>query len=102
MVFLPRIRDMSALRAELERLSTMLENEEEGIALIQRVLEESQPRPGKDAKQGEKNQYAVRFADKIGEFIAKDLEPRFKGIQATTRRGLLSQAFPSRWAQVPS
>ena len=64
----------------------MPDTEDEGIAIIRQVLHEASPRPGEGASQTEKNKYAIRFADKMAELIARDLKPSLGGIEATTKR----------------
>jgi hypothetical protein len=58
----------------------------DGVAVIREVLDASQPRPDIAASVGEKNQYAVRFAEQMAKRIADDLGPSLRGIQATTKR----------------
>lgn len=60
---------------------------EEGARILADVLKFSEPRPSVNAVQAEKNKYAIRFADKMAELIARDLGPHLKGIEATTKRG---------------
>ena len=59
---------------------------ERGIAVIGDVLAASKPRPDRSDSATIKILYAVRFADKMAEIIAKDLSPRMRGIKATTKR----------------
>jgi hypothetical protein len=54
--------------------------------VIRAVLAASSPRPDVDDPVGEKNQYAVRFAERMAIRIAADLSDRFRGIAATTKR----------------
>lgn len=56
------------------------------MAVIKEVLKAAQPRPEPSAGQGEKNNYAVRFADKMADVLARDLTPKLPGIEATTKR----------------
>ena len=62
----------------------------DGPAMLRKVLEQSAPRPERKASQAEKNQYAVRFADRMAELLARDLSPRMQGIEASTKRGASS------------
>ena len=80
------IRDIRALLADRERISTMAKIVDEGVIIIAAVLKECAPRPAESDDQGDKNKYAVRFADKMAETIARDLRPRLRGIEATTKR----------------
>lgn len=57
-----------------------------GDEVLKIVLRESSPRPTSTSSQGEKTNYAVRFADKMAEELARDLEPHFPGIDASTAR----------------
>jgi hypothetical protein len=59
---------------------------EEGRAVIGEVLEASVPRPHAGESSKAKILYAVRFADKMAEVLARDLAPKMKGIRATTKR----------------
>jgi hypothetical protein len=58
----------------------------DGAAVIREVLDASLPRPEVTDAVGVKNQYAVRFADHLARYIANDLAPSLRGIQATTKR----------------
>jgi hypothetical protein len=58
----------------------------DGAAFIREILEASRPRPEMVDPVGDKNQYAVRFSDHAAKRIARDLEPRLRGIDATTKR----------------
>jgi hypothetical protein len=58
----------------------------DGVAVIREVLDASRPRPDVAAPVGEKNQYAVRFAEHMAKRVADDLAPRLRGIHATTKR----------------
>jgi hypothetical protein len=61
-----------------------------GAAVLREVLASAEPRPDAAASPAGKGQYAVRFAEKMGEVMARDLSPRMAGIQATTKRGSAS------------
>ncbi len=65
-------------------------NSGDGVAVIRGVLKASRPRPEVAAPVGEKNQYAVRFAEHMAKCIADDLAPRLRGILATTKRTAVS------------
>lgn len=54
--------------------------------VISEVLKASEPRPERSDSVGEKNQYAVRFADNMAARIAADLSDRLGDIEATTKR----------------
>src|SRR5688572_9378986 len=58
----------------------------DGAAVIAAVLKAAEPRPIQSSPEGEKIQYATRFADAMAEQIASDLEPNLRGIAATTKR----------------
>lgn len=58
----------------------------DGRTVIADVLEAAGDRPDRSAEVGAKNQYAVRFADSMAEHLARDLEPQFPNIEATTKR----------------
>lgn len=59
----------------------------DGRELISRVLESAKPRPlASETSQSKKIAYSIRFAENIAEFIALDLQPKLKGITATTKR----------------
>lgn len=60
---------------------------DEGAAVIAEVLAAAAPRPIQSDPVGPKNQYAVRFADKMAAKIAADLFERLENITATTKRG---------------
>ncbi len=62
----------------------------DGTAMLRDVLAHSEPRPERSASQTEKNQYAVRFADRMAALLARDLSPRMRGIEASTKRGAAS------------
>lgn len=58
-----------------------------GAEVISAVLKAAAPRPDPEAAETkDKIQYAVRFAENIATEIARDLQPRFQGITATTKR----------------
>ncbi len=60
---------------------------EAGISIIAEVLPYAAPRPlASDKDQSKKTAYSIRFAEKMGELIARDLRPMLKGITATTKR----------------
>lgn len=58
----------------------------DGAAVMAEVLAHSEPRPDVGSAQTQKNQYAVRFAERLAELVARDLQPMFPGIEATTKR----------------
>lgn len=57
-----------------------------GPSVIAQVLEASKPRPNRSDPVGQKNQYAVRFAEHMANRIAADLFERLEDITATTKR----------------
>lgn len=57
-----------------------------GVSVIREVLAASAPRPDRADPVGNKNQYAVRFADRMAERIAADLFERLEDITASTKR----------------
>jgi len=57
-----------------------------GSSVLSQALQAAGRRPSDTAKPAEKNQYAVKFAERMAHLIADDLHPRLKGIQATTKR----------------
>lgn len=57
-----------------------------GPAVITAVLDASKPRPERSDAVGQKNQYAVRFADNVATRVAADLFERLEDIAATTKR----------------
>lgn len=59
-------------------------------AILRKVLAAAAPRPAPTAAQPLKNKYAVRFADKMAEAMAKDFESFMPGITATTKRSSVS------------
>jgi hypothetical protein len=61
-------------------------SEPDGATVLKDVLKRAEPRPEKASSPSDKIQYAVKFADAMAEHLAADLQPRFKGIQATTSR----------------
>lgn len=58
----------------------------EGRAALTEVLTACEPRPNPTDNSTAKILYAVRFADKMAEVLARDLSPKMKGIRATTKR----------------
>ena len=58
----------------------------DGAKVIAEVLKAAAPRPERSDPVGEKNQYAVRFADHMATRIAADLSERLGDIEATTKR----------------
>lgn len=54
--------------------------------MIRDILDSSRPRPEITDPVGSKNQYAVRFAERLATRVAGDLAPRLRGIEATTKR----------------
>lgn len=62
----------------------------DGRAVVADVLAAAHPRPAGSDSQTLKNQYAVRFADRMAECIARDLSDRFVGISATPTRAARS------------
>ncbi|MEO9135252.1 MAG: hypothetical protein ABI316_01460, partial [Casimicrobiaceae bacterium] len=69
-----------------------LMNDPKGRLVIAAVLLASNPRPNPGDTAHVKIQYAVRFADKMAEMIARDLAPNMSGIRATTKREASSVA----------
>jgi hypothetical protein len=61
-----------------------------GTAVIKEVLDAVAPRASTNDPVGEKNKYAVKFADKMAEVLARDLGLRLRGIEATTKRNASS------------
>lgn len=59
---------------------------DEGVLVIAEVLAAAAPRPVQSDAVGPKNQYAVRFADKMAARMATDLFERLENITATTKR----------------
>lgn len=59
---------------------------DEGVAVIGDVLAAASPRPVQSDPVGKKNQYAVRFADRMAIRIAEDLFERLENITASTKR----------------
>lgn len=58
-----------------------------GRSIITEVLAFAAPRPfASEKEQSKKTAYSIRFAEKMGESIARDLRPMLKGITATTKR----------------
>ena len=57
-----------------------------GDEVLKIVLGNSSPRPTSTAPQGEKTNYAVRFADAMADELATDLSVLFPGIDASTAR----------------
>jgi hypothetical protein len=58
-----------------------------GGSIIAEVLAYAEPRPlASEKDQSKKTAYSIRFAEKMGEAIARDLRPKLKGITATTKR----------------
>lgn len=62
----------------------------DGVTVVRELLDTAAPRPAADASQSDKNQYAVRFADAMARLLARDLAPRMRGIEATTKRNAAS------------
>ena len=60
--------------------------ESKGSAIIEEVLKASAPRPSERDLQPEKNKYAIRFADRMAELIARHLGTKLVGIVASTKR----------------
>lgn len=58
----------------------------DGAKILAAVLKASEPRPTREDEVGEKNKYAVRFADEMAATMAGHLSPRLKGVTATTKR----------------
>lgn len=63
---------------------------DEGAAVIADVLSVSSPRPQGSDSASVKNQYAVRFADRMATRLAEDLATRLEGITAATKRSAVS------------
>ena len=59
------------------------------VALIA-TLKKAAPRPTSTSSSGDKITYATRFADAMAMQLAKDLAPRFPGIDATTKRSAVT------------
>ncbi len=62
------------------------EDVDEGATVVAEVLAAAAPRPSQSDPVGPKNQYAVKFADKMAERMAADLFDRLENITATTKR----------------
>lgn len=62
-----------------------------GGRTLSTALSAAGTRPAPSARTEEKTKYAVRFADRIAELIAKDLGSRLKGIEATAKRDAASE-----------
>src|SRR5581483_11269463 len=58
----------------------------DGVVVIRNVLQNAGMRPTQNDPSRIKNQYAARFAQLMAEEIAKDLQPRFPRIEASTKR----------------
>ena len=58
----------------------------DGVSVLRDVLAAARPRPSPVDAQSAKGKYAVRFADKMAQALARDLSPRMSGIDATTKR----------------
>lgn len=57
-----------------------------GSAVIATVLKAAEPRPTSADDVGKKTQYAVRFAERMGEQLATHFSPLFPDIEASTKR----------------
>lgn len=62
----------------------------DGATVLRDVLVASEPRPADYAAVPDRNKYAVRFADRMAIVIARDLNPKLKGIVASPERGAAS------------
>ncbi len=58
----------------------------DGGRIIQEVLQTSAPRPSVGDPVGDKNKYAVRFADAMAKRLAADLSKRLGEVEASARR----------------
>lgn len=58
----------------------------DGPKVLREVLEYSKPRVADDAPAAEIIRYAVRFAERMADCIARDLQDRFDGIEASPKR----------------
>jgi hypothetical protein len=63
----------------------------DGAAIIQMILEKSEPRPSISDDDTTKTKYAVKFAEHAAVQIAADLRPRLNDIEATTKRSAQSE-----------
>ncbi len=63
----------------------------DGATMLRAVLEASKPRPSIADKDVVKTQYAVRFAEHVAVHISDGLKPRFKTVEATTKRNAQSE-----------
>jgi hypothetical protein len=62
----------------------------DGAKIISSVLEACKPRPTSTDSAGDKNKYAVRFADEMAACFARDLGTKMKGISASGERSARS------------
>jgi len=58
----------------------------DGKALIAEAISAAAPRPALSDGQSEKNQYAVRFADRVADLFARDLRKGLPGVEASAKR----------------
>lgn len=58
----------------------------DGAEVLQAILDSAGTRPGPSAPPSEKGRYAVQFADKMAQLLARDLSDKFPGIEATPKR----------------
>ncbi len=59
----------------------------DGAAVLRDILAEAGQRPPPSAKASEKGGYAVLFADAMAKALARDLDAKLPGIEASARRG---------------
>jgi hypothetical protein len=67
-----------------------------GVTVLRAVLDASKPRPDRSATASVKNQYAVRFADRMAKQIASELAERIEGVEATASRTAGSARGPKQ------
>jgi hypothetical protein len=83
-----------------EQRGCQVKHERDRAAAISTVLRVSEPRPEPYDRPTDKNQYAVRFANAMAESIARDLEGRFPGIEASPRRTAASAGAKTKQLDV--
>jgi hypothetical protein len=64
--------------------------------MLVEVLAKSKPRPEVSDSQDKKLKYASRFAEHMADRFARDLKPRLKGIEASTKRSAGSAKGPTQ------
>lgn len=62
----------------------------DGASPLGEILDAAGTRPPPNASPSEKGRYAVNFADKMAQVLARDLLPRLPGIEATPKRAAAS------------